>query len=126
MAPTTQQAWIVKKKGVPKDALVFETEHPVKKPGKGEVLVKVQAVALNPAYVVVSLHTRCLLIGRFSCSGHKLMLFPNFLVKRPFVAEYDLAGTIEDPNDSDFKQGEEVFGCIPISTRISPHTGSPN
>ncbi len=53
MAPTTQQAWIVKKQGVPKDAVVFETQHPVKKPGKGEVIVKVQAAALNPVCVVL-------------------------------------------------------------------------
>ncbi|KAF8913591.1 hypothetical protein CPB85DRAFT_1375611 [Mucidula mucida] len=89
MAPTTQQAWIVKKKGVPKDALVFETEHPVKKPGRER--------ALNPA-------------------GHKLMLFPNFLVKRP---------NHEDPNDSDFKQGEEVFGCIPIRRRLQQYACVP-
>ena len=48
---STQQAWIVTQKGLPKDALVLKKDYPVPKPGKGEVIVKVQAAALNPVYV---------------------------------------------------------------------------
>ncbi len=49
MTPQTQQAWIVERQGLPKDALRLHTDWPVPdKPEKGEVLVKVQAVALNP------------------------------------------------------------------------------
>ena len=39
-------------------------------------------------------------------------LFPNFIARRPFPAEYDLAGIIEDANDSAFSKGDRVFGWI--------------
>lgn len=48
-------------------------------------------------------------------------MLPNFIARRPLVAEYDLAGIIEDSNDSDFKQGDEVFGFIPVRTYIHSH-----
>ncbi|KAK0220344.1 hypothetical protein IW262DRAFT_1556237 [Armillaria fumosa] len=95
MAPQTQQAWIIDRKGEPKDALSFRIDWPVpSKLAKGEVLVKVQAAALNPI-------------------GYKLMrALPNFIARRPIPAEYDLAGIIEDPNDSQFTKGDNVFGVI--------------
>jgi hypothetical protein len=47
----TQQAWIVERKGQPKD-VIRKKEWPIpSKLGPGEVLVKVQAAALNPVYV---------------------------------------------------------------------------
>lgn len=54
--PDTQKAWLIVRKGVPAKALRLE-EYPVpKKLRKGEVLVRVQAAALNPVYVALS-HT---------------------------------------------------------------------
>ncbi|KAK0495808.1 hypothetical protein EDD18DRAFT_1286241 [Armillaria luteobubalina] len=107
MAPQTQRAWIISRKGVPKDALSFKTDWPVpSKLAKGEVLVKVQAVALNPI-------------------GYKLMrLLPNFIARRPIPAEYDLAGVIEDPNGSQFTKGDNVFGVIHTSTSIKMREGA--
>lgn len=56
MAPQTQHAWIVDRRGEPKDALSFRIDWPVpSKLAKGEVLVKVQAAALNPMYVFFGL-----------------------------------------------------------------------
>jgi len=46
--PTTQKAWMVVKRGKPRDALVLKTDVPVPKPKQGEVLVRVRAAALNP------------------------------------------------------------------------------
>ncbi|KAF9477349.1 NAD(P)-binding protein [Pholiota conissans] len=94
--PDTQTAWVVVQQGTPSKALSLETDWPVSKQLKsGEVLVKVQAAALNPA-------------------AWKLMLaLPNFLDKRPHVAEFDLAGIIVDGNDTVFNKGDKVFGWIP-------------
>lgn len=39
-------------------------------------------------------------------------VLPNWLARRPVVAEYDFSGTVADPNGSTFTKGEEVFGCI--------------
>lgn len=41
---------------------------------------------------------------------------PNFIAKRPHVAEHDFAGTIVDPNGSGFKKGDAVFGWFPTCT----------
>ncbi|KAK0494655.1 hypothetical protein EDD18DRAFT_1310370 [Armillaria luteobubalina] len=103
----TQQAWIIDRKGEPKDALSFRIDWPVpSKLAKGEVLVKVQAAALNPV-------------------GYKLMrALPNFIARRPIPAEYDLAGIIEDPNDSQFTKGDNVFGVIHTSTSIKMREGA--
>lgn len=47
--PDVQNAWVVVKQGKPRDALELKTDWPVpKKLDEGEVLVKVQASALNP------------------------------------------------------------------------------
>jgi len=94
--PTKQRAWVVTKRGSPKDAVVLKEDYPVdSKLKKGEVLVKIHAAALNPI-------------------GWKLMkLLPNFVDGRPHVAEYDFAGTIVDANDASFKIGDEVFGWVP-------------
>ncbi|KAK0470520.1 hypothetical protein IW261DRAFT_1553740 [Armillaria novae-zelandiae] len=105
MAPQIQQAWIIDRRGEPKDALSFRTDWPVpSKLAKGEVLVKVQAAALNPV-------------------GYKLMrALPNFIARRPIPAEYDLAGIIEDPNDSQFTKGDSVFGLIHTDSATSLKT----
>lgn len=107
MAPQTQQAWIVDRRGEPKDALSFRIDWPVpSKLAKGEVLVKVQAAALNPV-------------------GYKFMrALPNFIARRPIPAEYDLAGIIEDPNDSQFTKGDSVFGVIHTATSLKMREGA--
>lgn len=50
-------------------------------------------------------------------SGYKLMeMAPNWLTKRPYVAEHDLSGVVVDANGSEeFKVGDEVYGWIPSS-----------
>ena len=44
----TQRAWIVERRGPPEKALRLHEDWPVPKPLAGEVLVKVEAAALNP------------------------------------------------------------------------------
>jgi NADPH:quinone reductase-like Zn-dependent oxidoreductase len=47
--PAVQRAWTVVRQGKPTDALVLRSDWPVpQKLEKGEVLIKVQAGALNP------------------------------------------------------------------------------
>lgn len=47
--PAVQRAWTVIQRGKPADALVLRSDWPVpQKLEKGEVLIKVQAAALNP------------------------------------------------------------------------------
>ena len=45
--PTTQKSWRLLGKGEPAKVLAL-ADTPVPKPKKGEILVKVQAAALNP------------------------------------------------------------------------------
>lgn len=56
--PETQKAWVVEGRGNPQKALVLKTQHPLPKVKADEVLVKVQAAALNPAYVLSPLGKR--------------------------------------------------------------------
>ncbi|KAF8189858.1 hypothetical protein K438DRAFT_1832203 [Mycena galopus ATCC 62051] len=90
---STYSAWFVVQRGHPTKALQLKTGLPVPNNlPEGHVLVKVQAVALNPA-------------------GYKLMtLAPNFLIRRPHLAENDVAGVVVDPNGSEFSAGDRVFG----------------
>lgn len=48
--PGTQRAWRVHTKGTPAIALALDGNLPVPTPAQGEVLVKIQAAALNPMY----------------------------------------------------------------------------
>jgi NADPH:quinone reductase-like Zn-dependent oxidoreductase len=41
-----------------------------------------------------------------------MQLLPNWLAKRPHVAEHDFAGTIVDANGTQFAAGDEVYGWI--------------
>ncbi|KAJ7504506.1 hypothetical protein B0H11DRAFT_1852923 [Mycena galericulata] len=89
----TYSAWFEIKKGYPADALELRTGLPIPtKLPKGHVLVKVQAVALNPV-------------------GYKFMTtVPNFIVRRPHPAERDVAGIVVDANGSEFNVGDKIFG----------------
>ncbi|KIY51029.1 NAD(P)-binding protein [Fistulina hepatica ATCC 64428] len=105
--PRTQKAWIVERRGVPSKALTLKNDWPVPtKLDKDEVLVKVQAAALNPV-------------------GYKLMgILPNFLAGRPLIAEADLSGVIVDGNDTQFKSGDAVFGWVPLNIASKTKQGS--
>ncbi len=61
-----------------------------------EVLVKVHAIGLNPKDVLVRK-------GKFKRFSGK---------KFPMGIGFDFSGVIEDPNGSDFTQGDRVFGMI--------------
>ncbi|RDB24078.1 Zinc-type alcohol dehydrogenase-like protein C16A3.02c [Hypsizygus marmoreus] len=94
--PETQRAWIIERRGLPSKALTLRTDWKVPSKLKpGEVLVKVQAAALNPV-------------------GYKLMrVLPNFAHSgRPLPAEYDLSGVIVDGNGTEFSNGDQVFGYV--------------
>ncbi|KAG6897297.1 hypothetical protein C0992_002739 [Termitomyces sp. T32_za158] len=96
--PKTQRAWVVERTGPPAKALSLRSDWPVPSQLKpGDVLVKVQAAALNPV-------------------GYKLMKFlPTFAHSgRPLPAEHDLAGEIVDGNGTRFSAGDQVFGFIPV------------
>ncbi|EIW84972.1 NAD(P)-binding protein [Coniophora puteana RWD-64-598 SS2] len=107
--PSQQQSWRVLNKGLPSDPNVLtlqsDTDVP-RKLCKGEILVKVQAAALNPV-------------------GWKMMGFlPNFVARRPLTPEHDFAGTVVDPNGSEYSVGDEVFGWIPFPLQLSSHQGT--
>ncbi|EMD32979.1 hypothetical protein CERSUDRAFT_118408 [Gelatoporia subvermispora B] len=93
--PPTMRAWRVMRRGDPAKALRFDEKMSVPSElPEGHVLVKVQAAALNPI-------------------GYKLMqLLPNFLMKRPHVAEYDLTGIVVDGNGTKWKTGDAVYGLV--------------
>ncbi|KAL1730508.1 hypothetical protein EV714DRAFT_284168 [Schizophyllum commune] len=104
--PATQRAWIVERRGPPEKALRLHEDWPVPKPQVGEVLVKVEAAALNPV-------------------GFKLMaVAPNFLAKRPLPAEYDFAGTIVDANGSQYKEGDPVWGFVEVQQSWKSRQGA--
>ncbi|KAH9484026.1 Zinc-type alcohol dehydrogenase-like protein C16A3.02c [Psilocybe cubensis] len=105
--PSEQHAWVVTRQGFPIKALAFKTDWPVpKKLEDNEVLVKIQAAALNPG-------------------GWKLMVaVPNFLIKRPHVAELDFAGVVVKENSTQFTDGEAVFGWIPADLQWKTQQGA--
>lgn len=43
-----------------------------------------------------------------------MKLIPNFILKKPYIPEHDLAGIVVDANDTEFQNGDEVFGFIPV------------
>ncbi|SJK98659.1 uncharacterized protein ARMOST_01928 [Armillaria ostoyae] len=47
-------------------------------------------------------------------------VLPNFIAGQPVPAEYDFAGVIEDPNNSDFKKGAlQEYACVPAECLIN-------
>ncbi|KAI0312731.1 hypothetical protein OF83DRAFT_1066723 [Amylostereum chailletii] len=104
--PSTHRAWRVVRKGAPRDALKLETDLPVPKDLQpGHVLLKVQAGALNPV------------------CGYKLMkLLPNFLAGRPVIAEFELAGTVVEPNGTEWSKGDQVAAHLPPN--LKNHQGA--
>ncbi|QRW00480.1 Zinc-binding dehydrogenase [Ceratobasidium sp. AG-Ba] len=103
--PETQKGWRVVRQGTPSKAVALQT-FPVPKVKDGEVLVKIEAGALNPV-------------------GYKLMAFlPNLLARRPHVAEHDFTGTIVDPGSSTYKVGDAVFGFLPVPLQMKTGQGA--
>ena len=49
-----------------------------------------------------------------------MSVFPNWLARRPHVAELDFAGVVVDVNGTEFKEHDEVFGMVPIRKTESP------
>ncbi|KAJ7464292.1 NAD(P)-binding protein [Mycena galericulata] len=98
MTPTSYSAWFSVKKGLPSTSLQLKTGLPIpNKLPKGHVLVKVQAIALNPFI-------------------YKMMAaLPNFVAGRPNVPERELAGIVVTPNGSEFVDGDKVFGTTGTS-----------
>ncbi|KAH9898345.1 NAD-P-binding protein [Cubamyces lactineus] len=105
--PATQRSWRITGSGEPAKVLKLAEDTPVPaKLKKGEVLVKVQAAALNPV-------------------GYKMMaVLPGFVNRRVQAAEYDLAGVVVDGNGTGLKEGDEVFGWIPVGQSISTGQGA--
>ncbi|KAF8968381.1 hypothetical protein BDZ97DRAFT_1916217 [Flammula alnicola] len=94
--PDVQRAWVNVRRGAPAQALTLKQDWPVPKNlAPREVLLKVQAAALNPV-------------------GYKLFkLLPDFIAGRPRVAEYDLSGVVVDANGTQFSNGDQVYGWVP-------------
>ncbi|TFK27372.1 quinone oxidoreductase [Coprinopsis marcescibilis] len=105
--PDTQKAWVEVTKGKPEQGVRLKTDWPVTKSLEdGDVLVKIQAAALNPA-------------------GYKMLgMVPDFLAKRPVVAEFDFAGVVVDTKDSDYQVGDEVCGFTLFPWRLKKKEGA--
>jgi NADPH:quinone reductase-like Zn-dependent oxidoreductase len=120
--PAVQKAWVNVRQGKPSEAVVFRDDYPV--PSKlppGEVLIKIQAAAYNPVCVpwCFPLVEPALTAAPFS-RAHKMMgMLPNFIAKRPQVVEHDFAGVVADANGTDFHNGQEVWGWMPLREYVN-------
>ncbi|KAI0756937.1 NAD(P)-binding protein [Daedaleopsis nitida] len=104
--PTTQKSWRVTGKGKPADVLKLDDTPVPTKLGKGEILVKVQAAALNPV-------------------GYKALgIVPSFILRRIKAYEFDLAGVVVDGNGTEFKEGDEVFAVTAVPQVLSSGYGA--
>ncbi|KAJ2917243.1 hypothetical protein MD484_g3207, partial [Candolleomyces efflorescens] len=106
--PDVQKAWVSVRKGVPSKSLELKTDWPVsKKLQPGQVLVKIQASALNPV-------------------GYKtLKLIPDFLGQRPYIPEFDFSGIVVDSNDSkEYSNGDPVYGWIRLDASLKSKQGA--
>ncbi|KAI0724610.1 NAD(P)-binding protein [Cerioporus squamosus] len=104
--PTTQKSWRVVRSGEPAKALAFTDNTVPSKLQKGEILVKVQAAALNPV-------------------GYKILgLLPGFVLKRANAYEFDYAGIVVDANGTEFKNGDEIVGTVPLARAITSGWGA--
>ncbi|KAJ2925233.1 hypothetical protein H1R20_g11882, partial [Candolleomyces eurysporus] len=106
--PAVQRAWVSVRKGIPSKSLELKTDWPVSKNLKpGEVLVKIQASALNPV-------------------GYKMMkMLPDFLGKRPYIPEHDFSGVVVDSNGSqEYSNGDQVYGWIRLDAQLKSKQGA--
>lgn len=94
------------KRGKPSESLIFQTDVAVPPLSPGEVLVKVQAAALNPV-------------------GWKVMsTAPDIIAKRPFTVEHDFAGVVVDANGTEFSVGDEVIAFMPVPLQLKTGQGA--
>ena len=47
-----------------------------------------------------------------------MRLLPNLFAKRPHIAEHDFSGVIVDSNGTEFSNGDDVYGWIPVGEFI--------
>lgn len=89
------KAWVFRSKGHPTKVLHLETDYPRPSPSGDQILVKVEAVSLNPV-------------------GWKLMSQAPicWLQKTPAIPESDVSGTIVEGNlaGTEYEVGDQVFG----------------
>ncbi|KAG6907897.1 hypothetical protein DXG01_007004 [Tephrocybe rancida] len=105
--PAIQRAWVEERRGSPSESLRLRADWPVPTALRsGEVLVKVQACGLNPA-------------------GYKIMgFFPDLLRGRPIPSGMDLAGVIIDSNDTEYSNGDEIYGFMTLGLCKSTKQGA--
>ncbi|KAK7695386.1 hypothetical protein QCA50_000022 [Cerrena zonata] len=105
--PDKQKAWRAVKRGTPAEAIRFDKDAPVpSKLKQGEVLVKVQAAALNPV-------------------DYKLLgMLPNLIANRPYPMANDIAGVVVASADSKFAVGDEVFGTVWLQAQRKEQQGA--
>ncbi|MCO5597314.1 hypothetical protein L7F22_051390 [Adiantum nelumboides] len=102
----TVRAYKYLKRGKPADVLQLDDRHQVPKPGNDEVLIKVKAVGLNPV-------------------DWKIMNYlPSFIAKHPAIAGCDYSGTVLESTSADFAAGDEVFGIVHSTLKVSKGLGS--
>ncbi len=97
------KAFIIKRYGAISDIEQVEIDYPTI--SNGEVLVRVKSAAINPADIKVITGKNG---GKFIHSG-----------KSPIGLGFDYSGVINETGVevSQFKQGDEVFGFLPYSTK---------
>lgn len=104
--PSTLKAWLYEEYGSPEKALQLKSDVPVPEVGVDQVLIKVEAAALNPV-------------------DFKRMLgfFKNIDSPPPAVPGYDVAGVVVKVGSQveKFKVGDEVYGDINEKALESPH-----
>lgn len=49
-----------------------------------------------------------------------MSFMPNFIMKRPHVAEHDFTGVVVDANDTQETPGQAVWGFIPVGAPSFP------
>ncbi|GBE82508.1 hypothetical protein BKA93DRAFT_761220 [Sparassis latifolia] len=105
--PHTQSAWRVMRQGEPSQVLRLDENVPVPiKLAKGEVLIKVQAAALNPI-------------------GYTMMQkIPSFIARVPYIPEHDFAGVVVDANGTELKNGDEVYGFLDVLLHFRTRQGT--
>ncbi|KAH7108462.1 hypothetical protein BKA62DRAFT_682267 [Auriculariales sp. MPI-PUGE-AT-0066] len=100
--PSSQLLWCVVRRGTPAKALEVDGNAAIPSDlSEDQVLVKVDAAALNPL-------------------GFKFMaIAPNWFAGRPHVAENDFAGTVIASKSAKHPVGKRVFGYLPLELQKS-------
>lgn len=109
--PISQMAWREVRRGPPAQALEQLKVPVMHDLAPGELLVRVEAAALNPMYAYSHyVH----LVSNMCRSGYKLMqMLPNVMAKRPHTAESDFTGVVVATQGvTGFEDGEPVCGWI--------------